>query len=186
MTLNGTTTLVLDSSYQVMNKVSWQRAFEYWVSGKVEILEEYADRFVRSASQVFKVPSIIRFVNYISQRKRVVRFSRSNIYTRDHYTCQYCGKKCKAEQLTYDHVVPRSKGGKTNWSNIVAACQQCNRQKGDRTPEQAGMKLRSTPVKPKKLPTIAGPKQYWKNGMPDSWKAFLIDASYWEGELVAD
>ena len=89
----------------------------------------------------------------------------------------------RRDEITYDHVVPRALGGKTTWENIVTACIDCNQRKGGRTPEQAGMKLRSSPVKPKRLPETFRVTFTFRKGMPESWRSFLRSYSYWNGEL---
>jgi 5-methylcytosine-specific restriction endonuclease McrA len=106
-----------------------------------------------------------------------VRFSRVNIYARDQYRCQYCGQRRPLEELTYDHVVPRSQGGRTCWTNIVTACHDCNMAKGGRTPQQAGMRLRNQPEQPTWLPAVV--IRLSSRSVPDTWREYL----YWTGEL---
>ena len=100
--------------------------------------------------------------------------------------CQYCCYVVPRPEATYDHVVPRAQGGKTTWENVVIACVPCNQKKGGRTPSQAGMRLASTPVKPKKLPESVRITLGWQPGMPSSWRSWLRDFSYWNGELEND
>src|SRR5688572_2120221 len=145
-------TLLLSHAYEPVDRISWQRAITLWWMDKVEILEEYEDREIRSVSFAMRMPSVVRFLTAFRSRKRSVKFSRENVYTRDHGMCQYCGKKVPRMEATYDHVMPRKLGGETRWDNVVIACLPCNQRKGGRTPEQAGMKLRCKPVKPKTLP----------------------------------
>src|SRR4029079_15722131 len=120
------------------------RALTLLTLGKVEVLEEYGWH-VRAATLVIKVPAVVRLLRMFRRRKQPVKFSRVNIFARDHYKCQYCGTTKKIVELTYDHVVPRHQGGKTEWANIATACQDCSLRKGARTPEQAGMTLKSRP-----------------------------------------
>lgn len=179
-------TLVLSMSYQPVDRISWQRAICLWVMEKVEILEAYEDREVRSVSMALKMPSVVRFLHKARIRRGSVRFSRENVYTRDKGRCQYCGKKVSRMEATYDHVVPRRLGGQTRWDNIVISCYVCNQRKGGRTPERAGMKLTVRPVKPKSLPSTFRFTFTKKAGIPDSWKQYLYDLAYWHGELDED
>jgi 5-methylcytosine-specific restriction endonuclease McrA len=176
--------LVLSSTYEPINRVSWQRAFVLIANGLVEVLDEYSDWVIRSAKQAFNVPAVIRFLKGKVGWRRGVRFSRENVYARDKGQCAYCGTKVSKSEYTYDHVTPKSRGGKTRWENIVVCCLDCNQNKGNRTPEQAGMKLRVKPEKPKSLP--GGNKLLLPNKIPEQWKAYLRDFMYWHGELNAD
>jgi 5-methylcytosine-specific restriction endonuclease McrA len=169
-----------------MEVVSWERAFTLLYEGKVEVVTEYEDRQVRTVNMTFKMPAVIRFIKRMRTHKRAIKFSRQNVYARDQGRCQYCGSKVRRDVATYDHVVPRSKGGHTRWENIVIACVDCNQNKRDRTPEQSRMKLRSTPVKPNALPSGGSFTLTYRKGMPPEWKAFLTDMAYWEGELESD
>src|SRR5437763_13148583 len=127
-------TLVLSQGYEPIKIVSWQRAITLLFLGKVEVIEEY-DRNIKTTSMVIKIPAVVRLLNAFRRHKKPVKFSRVNIYGRDRYTCQFCGERKPIGELTYDHVVPRAQGGKTSWSNIVTACESCNREKANRTPE---------------------------------------------------
>lgn len=172
-------TLVLDTGYQPLGIISWQRAITLWCKGYVEIVEEYVDLWVHSARQAFKVPSIIRFVKNIFKKIRKVKFSRENVYARDKGKCQYCSIPVTREEFTLDHVVPRALGGITEWTNVVVCCVDCNRQKQDKPLHKSGMRLINEPVKPKNLFQT----MYWHKGSPDSWKDYLATALYWHGEL---
>lgn len=176
-------TLVLNPGYEPIARVPWQRAVTWLFLGKVEVVEEYEDKQVRSVTLVFQMPSVVRLFRALRGGKRGVNFSRENVYVRDAGRCQYCGKRVPRDDITYDHVIPRSKGGRTTWENIVIACLTCNQRKGGRTPEQAGMKLRTQPVKPKRLPDTFRISFRFTEGMPETWRAFLRDFSYWNGEL---
>jgi 5-methylcytosine-specific restriction endonuclease McrA len=125
------------------------------------------------------VPRIIRLAIYDRLPQQAVKFNRRNIYARDSSLCQYCGKKYPTTELSLDHVVPKSLGGKTTWENIVCACLQCNIRKGGRTPEQANMHLITVPKKPKRNPVLT---VKLSDGRYASWKAFL-DNAYWSVEL---
>lgn len=177
-------TLVLDVGYRPIQRVPWETAIVWVLEKAVEVVDEHPDRYINTVSWRVSMPSVVRFLRPIS-RKRAIKFSRHNIYTRDHRRCQYCGQRCTRDRFTYDHVVPRSQGGRTEWTNVVVACVPCNQRKAGRTPAQARMHLSQAPVKPKKLPD-AGPELYYQPGMPESWKTWLRDASYWNGELEHD
>ena len=178
-------TLVLSQSYQPVARISWQRALTLLFSGKVEVIEEYEDWTVRSVTLELKVPSIVRFVKKIFRKLRV-RFSRENVFARDSGRCQYCLRKVTRAEATFDHVVPRAQGGHTRWENIVIACTPCNQKKGGRTPAQAGMKLHTEPVRPKRLPDVLRLTFRTDQSMPESWKHWLRSVSYWNGELESD
>lgn len=143
--------LLLSPSYMPHKIISWQRAVILLWEDKVEVLEEY-DEVLRSPSVEIKMPAVVRLKKALGPIKRGVKFSRINVLTRDGFTCQYCGAHNSSRKLNYDHVLPRAKGGKTHWENIVSACYTCNEKKRDRTPEQAGMRLRNRPHRPKALP----------------------------------
>jgi 5-methylcytosine-specific restriction endonuclease McrA len=124
--------------------------------------------FVRSAHRSFRAPEVICLAHYDRLPGAAVTFSRRNVAKRDHYTCQYCGAQPGALAITIDHVMPRSQGGASGWTNCVAACVPCNARKADRTPEQAGMKLRRRPVRPEWKPLYAA------HGVRvESWARFL-------------
>lgn len=176
-------TLVLDQGYVAVARVHWQRAITLFFLGKVEIIEEYESGTVRSTTYSMKIPSIIRFIKAMKSKKKAVKFSRENVYTRDKGRCQYCSCKVARPEATYDHVLPRAQGGKTEWENIVIACMGCNQKKGNRTPAVAKMALLSTPVRPKKLPEHINITIQWNSSMPPSWKDFLMSHSYWNGSL---
>jgi len=171
-----TQTLVLDQSYRPLEIVHWTRAVTLFFQGKCEIVSEY-DGFIRSTSLVIKMPAVVRLLRMFRRHKKPVKFSRVNIYGRDDYRCLYCGERKRMQELTYDHVVPRSQGGKTTWTNIATACEDCNSKKANRTPAQAGMRLRKQPVQPVDLPAIV--IELSRESVPDAWRDFL----YWTGEL---
>src|SRR5262249_46791938 len=162
-------------AYEPVDRISWQRAIALWWADKVEILEEYEDRHIRSVTFAMRMPSVVRFLNAFRNKKRSVKFSRENVYTRDKGACQYCGKKVRRMEESYDQVVPRTLGGETGWDNVVIACVPCNQKKGGRTPQQAGMKLYAQPVKPKSLPPTLRLTLAYAKGMPLSWKQYLLD-----------
>lgn len=171
-----TATLLLSQSYEPIKIISWQRAITLLFLGKVEVVEEYAHD-VRSVTVVIKIPAVVRLLRAFRRHHKPVKFSRVNIYARDGYTCQYCGVRLSISELTYDHVVPRSQGGATDWTNIVTCCHACNRVKGGRTPRQAGMQLRALPVQPNWVPAVT--IRVSLRSVPDAWRDYL----YWTGEL---
>jgi 5-methylcytosine-specific restriction endonuclease McrA len=173
--------LVLNRSYLPLGRINWEAAFTMVFTGRAEIVEEYADKVVRSASEIFRMPSIIRFLTRASCifKRRNVKFNRKNVYLRDKGTCQYCRTKVPMSEFTYDHVRPRSQGGKTKWENIVVACLPCNHKKADRTPEQARMRLMAKPVRPTTLPGGEGRQFRWSEPVPESWKDYLGSVKYW-------
>ena len=179
-------TLVLNAGYQPVARITWQRAITLLFLGKVEVIDEYEDRTIRSVSFEVKMPSVVRFFRLLKRRKPVVRFSRENVFARDQGRCQYCRRRVSRAEATYDHVVPRSQGGGTNWENIVIACVPCNQHKGGRTPEQAHMKLEKAPVRPTWLPETLRLTFTWDKGMPEAWKNWLRDLTYWHGSLDED
>src|SRR5512143_2162058 len=148
-------TLLLNASFEPLKVVHWQKAITLLCQGKVEVISVY-DREVHSVSITFKLPSVIRLLRYVRIKRRFdyVPFSRANIYARDEYSCQYCGRTLPASELTFDHVVPVAQGGRKDWENIVTCCIGCNREKGGRTPEEAGMRLVRMPGRPASAPAI--------------------------------
>lgn len=176
--------LVLDVGYQAIQRVPWETAIVWVLDRVVEVVDEDPDRHINTVNWSVKMPSVVRFVRPIN-RKKAIKFSRHNLYARDNGRCQYCGIRCSRDRFTYDHVVPRSQGGKTDWGNVVVACVPCNQLKAGRTPAQAGMRLRSMPVKPKKLPD-SRPAFYFTEGMPVAWRTWLRDGTYWNVELEHD
>jgi len=170
--------------------ITWQRAVILLFTNKIEVLEEY-DWEICSPSISIKAPAVVRLTKPFGAVKRGVKFSRINVLTRDGFMCQYCGAKKKINELNYDHVVPRTQGGKTTWHNIVSTCYSCNERKGGRTPEQAEMKLLKVPVKPNSLPLT--PPRLNLRGIPPQWVAYCQsmgtldseDKPIDSGELVA-
>jgi len=135
--------------------------------------------WVRCVRFELAVPRIIRLLLYDRLPQANVKFTRRNIYARDHNRCQYCGKRFPSSELSLDHIVPRSQGGQSSWTNIVCCCVTCNVRKGGRTPEEARIKLVREAVKPKRSPVVVlrlGSQKY------ASWRQFL-DAAYWNVEL---
>ncbi|MEM6291747.1 MAG: HNH endonuclease [Myxococcota bacterium] len=164
-------TLLLDQGYQPLRVIPWQRALCMEFVGKVEVVSSH-DWTARTVSREFEVPAVVRLLRSVKVRPMYVRFSRENVYMRDGYVCQYCGDKFRHKELTLDHVVPRCRGGRTTWKNIVACCVKCNRRKGSKSPEEAGMPLLSRPSRPRWL----APRVFHqgKNTLPKVWRDWLL------------
>jgi len=158
--------------------------FTSWVDisafkAECELPDEDRYESIKTFSLEIRVPKIIRLVVYDKLPKATIKFNRKNIFARDKNKCQYCGKKVPTSELSLDHVIPRTQGGTSNWKNIVCACTNCNKRKGGRRPEEAGMRLICKPVKPNHCPLIQlklGSNKY------NSWKQFLNNA-YWDVPL---
>jgi 5-methylcytosine-specific restriction endonuclease McrA len=145
-------TLLLNCSYEPIRLISWQEAISDQWLGKIDVLATY-EAVVRSCYLEIQIPAVARLKRRHRYRSEVVPFERRFVYARDHWRCCYCGERFPDESLTFDHVVPKSKGGKTSWTNIVTACTVCNGRKDDRTPEEAGMPLRTKPIQPRWMPS---------------------------------
>ncbi len=153
--------VVFSKNYLPVSRVNIKRAIVLLVTGKAEPLDIATDEGYRvhSPSVVLLVPEQIRLTNSETERVwRVPPVNRREVLRRDKHTCQYCGS---TKKLTLDHVIPRSKGGKHSWDNVVIACERCNSRKGDRTPYQAGMILRTKPRAPMH-PAVAFSEQFWR------------------------
>lgn len=137
--------LVLNHDYSPISVCGVERAFLLVYLQKAELVTALPDHHIRSVTHFFPMPTVIRLVEYKHVPFKKVMLTRQNVFKRDRFCCQYCGTP---RDLTLDHVVPRSKGGRSTWTNLVTACKRCNAIKGDRTPEKAGLKLKQTPFKP--------------------------------------
>lgn len=199
--LNGSV-LVLNKNYAPINIESVRRAFKKLVKKVAEVVyvEEsiYHNYDLESWTKVSEykkkyeetndfswlngsliVPSIIRVLTYDKIPVIKVRLTRKNIFARDNHSCMYCGKRKSMKQLNFEHVIPKAKGGKESWENIVCACFDCNTKKGNRTPREAGMRLIRKPFEPKYVPTF---RVHIRDKRYSSWKSFL-DTMYWNVEL---
>ena len=194
--------LVLNRLWQAINVCTVERAFVLLYMGHAEVVVEDAGNFqtfdfhewrefsqghhgedvVHTVSFKIRVPRVILLLFFDRLPHQEVKFTRHNIFERDHNMCQYCGKRFDRRELNLDHVIPRDRGGTTTWENIVCACIPCNTRKANRTPTEAGMHLIKKPKRPKWRPfvnvTIATVAH-------DSWKHFL-DLAYWNVELGED
>jgi 5-methylcytosine-specific restriction endonuclease McrA len=194
--------LVLNRLWQAINVCTVERAFMLLYMGHAEVVMEdggdfqtfdfhewrefsqghHGEDVVHTVSFKIRIPRVILLLFFDRLPHKEVKFTRHNIFERDHNTCQYCGKHFDRRELNLDHIVPRDHGGTTTWENIVCACIPCNTRKANRTPTQAGMHLIKKPKRPKWRPfvnvTIASVAH-------DSWKHFL-DLAYWNVELGED
>jgi 5-methylcytosine-specific restriction endonuclease McrA len=140
--------LLLDSSYFPVEVIDWKRAMVLFLGNRAEVLDSHDNINIRSTSLSFKLPKVLRLFTNFKKGKSEIKFSRHNIFLRDNWTCQYCLGSFHAQELTLDHVIPRSRGGKTNWENIVSSCYDCNNKKADYLPHEINMKPHKKPVKP--------------------------------------
>lgn len=162
--------LLLNASFEPLNVIGWRRAVKLVVLEKAEIVEA-SPHEVHSVSTRMHVPSVVRLTSFVRFRRREAKFSRRNIYTRDDFRCQYCGHRPPSQELTCDHVIPRSRGGRTEWSNIVTCCVPCNRRKGGRTPSEAGLHLIRTPAQPTWLWGVQN--RFASRRPPKAWHVYL-------------
>ena len=155
-------------SYLPLSVIQWKEAITYLYLDKCNVLEWYDDWVVSSPSWETRVPAVI-MLKEMMRRRRTPRFSKTNLYLRDLYTCQYCNTRFPRPQLTLDHVIPLSKGGKTNWLNIVAACDKCNSVKGDKTT----MKPKRSPYQPDYYELVNNRKKLGVDLRHPSWEQFI-------------
>ena len=164
--------LLLSWDYTALRVIPVRQAFKLIFSDKAEIVRAFKDRVVKTVNRAFNVPAVIRLLGKF-KLKFNVRLTRKNILIRDKFRCKYCGKEGTGSTLTLDHIIPRSRGGKFTWQNIVASCLECNAKKGDRTPEEAGMRIMG--AAPDRLDMYAYIKCLLStrlNGIPE-WEAFV-------------
>jgi 5-methylcytosine-specific restriction endonuclease McrA len=160
-------------SYFPLSTLSWQDAVGAVVARRVSVVAEY-DTWVHSPSTRIRLPSVIALKRY-ERRARRVAFTRFNVFLRDRFTCQYCGQVFASQALTFDHVIPRARGGTTCWSNVVAACGPCNGRKGDKT----AMQPRRPPREPTSRELLSVRRAFPPNYLHTSWRDYL----YWDVEL---
>lgn len=194
--------LVLNRSWIAVNITSLKRALILLFQGHARVvhpvdygLYDFADwcalsktqdgwgtgrnRFISTPSQPIRLPEVIVLSTFNGFVKREVRLSRKNIFERDGHRCQYCGERFSKPDLTIDHVMPRSRGGRDTWENLVLACVKCNLRKSNRTPAEAGMSMLKLPAKPKWLPRFGA---YVPQDELVSWQRF-VDLAYWHTEI---
>lgn len=161
-------------SYYPLSLWNWQDAIKAVFLDRVNIIAEY-DREVSSPSFSMKLPSVIGLKQYVKPSKNPA-FTRFNVFLRDQFKCQYCGSK---SELTFDHVIPRSKGGQTTWENVITACSPCNLKKGSQMPKQFGMHPNQKPYRPQIHDLHNNGRKFPPNYLHESWMDFL----YWDTEL---
>ncbi len=171
--------LVLNADYRPLSYFPlslwpWQEAVKAAFLDRVSIVAEY-EEVARSPSLEIRLPSVVVLREYVKPA-RLAAFTRFNLFLRDEFACQYCGAK---GELTFDHVIPRSRGGRTTWENVVASCGPCNLKKGSRTLKAAGMRLAKAPARPTAAQLQNVGRKFPPNYLHDSWMDFL----YWDAEL---
>jgi 5-methylcytosine-specific restriction endonuclease McrA len=166
MNINNSRVLVLNQDYSAITVCSVQKAFLLVFLKKAELITAAQHAGLRTVSKEYPMPSVVRLINYVSIPYKGVMLTRQNVFKRDGHSCQYCGSE---KDLTLDHLIPRSKGGKSSWNNLVTACKRCNARKGDFTPEQAGLQLRIKPFRPSYVMFIRD----FSGGVSSDWEPFL-------------
>ena len=161
--------LVLNYNFEPLNVCNARRALVLVLGGKAEILE-HNHHEILTPTTIYRAPSVIRLRHLIRRPPPQAKLSRREIFRRDSFSCQYCGQR--TYELTLDHVVPRHRGGSHTWENLVSACRACNHRKGGRTPEEARMKLRTTPRRPFVGPYYAIERRL-RDGDYQEWRKFL-------------
>lgn len=174
--------LVLNADYQPLvacppSRWTWQEALEAVLAGRVNAVAHY-DREARSPSVSLRLPAIVALKSYVSQ-ERPAPLTRFNLFLRDAFRCLYCGRRQAVEELTFDHLLPRARGGTSHWENLVAACRGCNGRKGDRTPAAAGLTLLRAPYRPTQAALNRVGRRYPPDYLHESW----ADLAYWDAEL---
>lgn len=193
--------LVINSNFQAVDVATWERAisllfqghaqavdsdlrtydFDDWVELSA-MMKDHPAGFVHSPNMKIAIPEVIRLTQYSKMPKNEVVFTKRNLMEHYGHKCCYCGKKFHPKDLNFDHVVPRSKGGKTDWTNIVTSCFPCNSRKADMTPKEAGMRLLVKPSKPKHQPVFKRLVVSLPLKTRAAWQK-LIDRAYWDSEL---
>jgi len=183
----GRSTLVLNRNWQPVHVASVRRVLRLLFAGAARVVdpENYQlyswddwstiepamdELAIRSVTQRFRIPEVISLVEYDRLPQGKVTFSKRNIFKRDRFTCQYCGVQPARDQQTLDHVQPRSRGGESTWENCVLACFPCNHRKADRTPKEAGIRLRKAPIRPQWRPlfSVQDARNAWSNFLPNT------------------
>lgn len=185
--------LILNGDYSPLGIIDWKKAITWSLkydnipNKKIEVLDFYKDDFILgSHNKKYPIPAVMKVYKYFKLHNKRVNFSRKNLFIRDNYTCQYCGDKKDINQLTYDHVIPKSNFKNTNngnsptcWTNIVTACVSCNRKKSNKTPKQANMPLINLPIEPQKhfkyLP-VTRHLATIRSNIPNEWLLYLPES----------
>jgi 5-methylcytosine-specific restriction endonuclease McrA len=182
VSLDACPALVLNADYRPLSYFplstwSWQETIKAIFLDRVLPLCHY-DRVIHSPSAVHRLPSVVALKQYIPQNRRPP-FTRFNVFLRDCFSCQYCGEAHHTSELTFDHLIPRSRGGRTSWDNVVTACTGCNLAKGSRLPRECGMRTLSRPSVPTMYELQECGRAFPPNFLHESWRDFL----YWDSEL---
>ncbi len=184
MLADGCHALVLNADYRPLSYFplslwSWQEAVKAVVMDRVDVVAEY-DLTIHSPRLNMRIPSVISLREYI-RAARHPAFTRFNVFLRDCFSCQYCGRRMPTHDLTFDHVTPRSRGGRTTWENVVTACAACNMSKGSRSCREARMFPRAQPRRPSSYELQDAGRIFPPNFLHESWRDYL----YWDSELEA-
>ena len=164
-------------SYFPLSLWSWQESVKAVFLDRVNIVSHY-EHVVRSPNFEMRLPSVISLKEYVPSARRPA-FTRFNVFLRDRFSCQYCGHGFPTHDLTFDHVVPRSRGGRTTWTNVVTACSRCNLTKGSHTPQECHMHPLTQPFQPSTFELQENGRQFPPGFLHESWRDFL----YWDSEL---
>jgi 5-methylcytosine-specific restriction endonuclease McrA len=164
-------------SYFPLSLLTWQEAVKAVVTERVNVVSEY-DQVVHSPSIEFRLPSVISLKRFVPQARKPA-FTRFNVFLRDRFACQYCSTALPSHELTFDHIVPRSRGGRTMWENVVTACAPCNLKKGGRSPSECHMTPKRKPIQPTIWQMQENGRMFPPNFLHESWRDFL----YWDTEL---
>tara|TARA_Y100000590_G_scaffold62388_1_gene66695 strand:- start:17747 stop:18301 length:555 start_codon:yes stop_codon:yes gene_type:complete len=178
----GNPALVLNAdfrplSYFPLSLWSWQDTIKAVCLKRVNIISEYESE-VHSPSMTMKIPSVISLKEYVAPQ-RYPAFTRFNVFLRDNFSCQYCCHRFPAKYLSFDHLIPKSRGGRTAWNNVVSACTSCNFKKGNRMLEETDMQLLQFPTQPSATQLHRNGKKFPSNYLHKSWHDYL----YWDTEL---
>ncbi|MCB1969465.1 MAG: HNH endonuclease [Geminicoccaceae bacterium] len=182
LSLSAFPALVLNADYQPLSYFplslwNWQESVKAIVLDRVDVVSLY-DRTIRSPGSELCLPSVVALREYIPQSRRPP-FTRFNLFLRDRFTCQYCRQPFHATDLTFDHLIPRSRGGRTSWTNIVTACNRCNLRKSNRLPGECGMHPMHRPEMPTTWQLQQNGRAFPPNFLHESWRDYL----YWDSEL---
>lgn len=164
-------------SYFPLSVWSWQDAVKAVFLDRVSVVSQY-ERTIHSPTFEMRLPSVIALKEYVPAARRPA-FTRFNVFLRDRFTCQYCNGDFATSELTFDHVIPKSRGGRTSWQNVVTACSPCNLQKGNLLLRESGLVLRCTPVEPSTQLLQEHGRAFPPGYLHESWRDFL----YWDSEL---
>ena len=182
LSLSACPALVLNADYQPLSYYplslwNWQEAIKAIFLSRVDVVAHY-ERAIRSPGFEFRLPSVVALKQYVPQDRRPP-FTRFNVFLRDRFTCQYCQRPFPVSELTFDHLVPRSRGGRTSWSNILTACTRCNLRKGSRLAHECSMHPISKPTPPNSHQLRLNGRSFPPNYLHESWRDYL----YWDVEL---